>query len=162
MKLKSSFGYATTIFYDLMLRQTLPWQLLQQCLKTHNAKLLLHQTEMVWILWVVPSEIKVLCVLKDQSDTFLCNKTTSYWLCFEWNVRHKTIVVRCKIPNIPLQKHPTLSMFWRHTLHCRFFLKLFSLKMWGSPFPPCTQTHTRMHAHTQRKAEIICQTQQQL
>lgn len=34
-----------------------------------------------------------------------------------------------------LQKEPTLSTFWRHTLHCRFFLKVFSLKIWGSPFP---------------------------
>lgn len=34
-----------------------------------------------------------------------------------------------------LQKEPTLSMFCRHTLHCRFFLKVFSLKTWGSPFP---------------------------
>lgn len=46
---------------------------------------------------------------------------------------------------IPLQKEPTLSMFCRQTLHWRFFLKAFSLKTWGSPFPDCihTQDNTR-------------------
>lgn len=50
-------------------------------------------------------------------------------------------LARSCLQHLPLQKEPTLSMFWRHTLHCRFFLKAFSLKMWGSPFPACSQTH---------------------
>ena len=56
--------------------------------------------------------------------------------------------------HLPLQKEPTLSTFWRHTLHCRFFLKVFSLKTWGSPFPPCTHTQNT-HTHTHRRENII-------
>ena len=41
----------------------------------------------------------------------------------------------------PLQKEPTLSTLCRHTLHCRFFLNVFSLKEWGSPFTACLHTH---------------------
>lgn len=52
--------------------------------------------------------------------------------------------------HLPLQKEPTLSTFWRHTLHCRFFLKVFSLKTWGSPFPPCTHTR-KTHTDTGKR-----------
>lgn len=35
----------------------------------------------------------------------------------------------------PRQKEPKFSTLCLHTPHCRFFLKVFSLKTWGSPFP---------------------------
>lgn len=106
------------------------------------------------------SEWHVHCVLQGSNDTVPCDRAA---VChpnsFMWHILHPAPIMTLStmfvfvlqshlvmhtwpcLQHLPLQKEPTLSTFWRHTLHWRFFLKVFSLKMWGSPFPPYTYTN---------------------